>query len=208
MTNSFGVLRAPRRDGSEPFHQDAAPLPFALRDFWAWSVSDLVSNATRGRLAEYLVAKALGVSTAGVREEWAACDLVTRGGTRIEVKSAAYLQAWSQRRPSRILFSTRPSRAWDPETGVMGATATRSSDVYVFALLHHLDKATLDPLNVAQWTFHVVATSTIASRTRSQHSITLASLERLAPALRFHHVAPAVAACDRDAMARHAPGSE
>ncbi len=32
----------------------------------------------------------------------------------------------------------------------------RQADVYVFALLSHRDKATLDPLNVAQWEFYIL----------------------------------------------------
>jgi hypothetical protein len=68
MTEELKVLPAPQqRSGREPFHCAATPLGFDLHNFWAWSVSDLVSNATRGRLAEYVIARALGISTAGVR---------------------------------------------------------------------------------------------------------------------------------------------
>lgn len=35
----------------------------------------LVSNATRGRLAEFIVAAGLKIDTSGVRDEWAASDL-------------------------------------------------------------------------------------------------------------------------------------
>lgn len=68
-------------------------------------MSDLVSNATRCRLAEYIVARALGISTAGVRDEWAAYDLITPDGIRIEVKSAAYLQSWRQTALSKVELS-------------------------------------------------------------------------------------------------------
>ena len=74
---------------------------------------DLTGNATRGRLAEYIVARALGISTGGVRDEWAACDLCTTAGVQIEVKSAAYLQSWQQTKPSTISFSIKKSRPWD-----------------------------------------------------------------------------------------------
>lgn len=52
----------------------------------------------------------------------------------------------------------------------------RQADVYVFALLAHTDKATVDPLNVKHWRFYVVPTRVLNARTRSQHSITLNSL--------------------------------
>lgn len=39
------------KTGCERFRADDKDLDFALSDFWRWSMSDLVSNATRGRLA-------------------------------------------------------------------------------------------------------------------------------------------------------------
>jgi hypothetical protein len=192
MTGELGPLQASCRTGAEPFHDDDRELGYRLADFWAWSVSDLVSNATRGRLAEYLVARALSISTGGVRNEWAAYDLMTASGVKIEVKSAAYLQAWYQRRPSTITFSTRATRRWDPETNVQAVEATRQADVYVFALLVHLDKATLDPLNVAQWQFFVLPTAVLNARKRSQHSITLKSLQALCSPSEFAKLRVAV----------------
>jgi hypothetical protein len=167
-------------------------LGFSLLEFWQWSVSDLVSNATRGRLAEFLVAQALGGTPTDVRDEWAAVDLEMPGGIRIEVKSAAYLQAWNQRELSRIVFATPPTREWDPETNRQSDVAVRQADLYVFALLAHKDKATLDPLNVEQWQFYVVPTTVLNARKRSQHSITLKSLEALGGAVRFSDLAAAV----------------
>jgi hypothetical protein len=55
----------------------------------------------------------------------------------------------------------------------------RQADVYVFALLAHQDKGTIDPLNVAQWQFYVLSRAILDSRQRSQHSITLRTLEKL-----------------------------
>jgi hypothetical protein len=181
----LGILPSPRRTGSERFHSQNAVLPFTLLDFWQWSVSDLVSNATRDRLAEYLVAKALGISTADVRDEWAAYDLITPSGIRVEVKSAAYLQAWHQKKLSAITFSTRSTRAWDAETGKLSEVSARQADVYVFALLAHRNKATLDPLDVAQWLFYALPTAVLNARSGSQNTIGLKRLEKLAQAVSF-----------------------
>ena len=63
------------KSGSERFHCSGEALGPTLQDFWRWSTSDLVSNATRGRLAEFIVASALGISIAGVRDEWGPFDL-------------------------------------------------------------------------------------------------------------------------------------
>ena len=80
-----------------------------------------------------------------------AYDLRTADGLKIEVKSAAYLQGWWQRRLSAILFGVRPTRAWDPDTNTFAPEICRQADVYVFAVLKHQAKATLIPLDVAQW---------------------------------------------------------
>src|SRR5918993_183824 len=98
-------IKALRRTGDERFTRGPDELPFTLRDFWCWSTSDLLNNTTRGVLAEFLVATALGIPTAGVREPWAAYDLETQDGLKVEVKSSAYLQSWFQKKKSAITFS-------------------------------------------------------------------------------------------------------
>src|SRR5215510_12849226 len=179
MSEDLGRLIIMRKTGQEPFYTNGQALGFDLLSFWQWAASDLVSNATRGRLAEYIVAQALGLATADVREEWAAFDLQTPSGIKIEVKSAAYVQSWHQVKLSSIMFVVPKTRAWDAVTNVQSREAQRQADVYVFALLAHTDKTTIDPLNVNQWQFYVLPTATLDARTRSQYSITLKSLEQL-----------------------------
>ena len=168
-----------RKSGSEPFHDGGHPVGGTLLKFWQWSASDLVSNATRGVLAEYIVALALGGPTESVRREWDAYDLRLADGTKVEVKSAAYLQAWKQGRLSTIIFQIGKRRWWDAETGMSSDEPSRHADVYVFALLKHQERDTLDPLNIAQWEFYVLPTYALNDRTRSQHSITLPSLQKI-----------------------------
>lgn len=166
-----------RRTGAEPFHTGDERLPFDLLDFWRWSASDLVSNALRGRLAEYLVARALGVAM-GVRAEWDAYDLALPDGTTIEVKSTAYLQTWGQTSLSRLCFGIQPTRAWSAKTNRMASQAAsrRQADLYVFAVLAHLDKATLDPLDVRQWEFYVLRAAVLDARVGAQKQIGLSGL--------------------------------
>jgi len=161
--------------------------------FWQWSASDLVSNATRGVLAEFIVASALGIPLDGVRDEWGAFDLTTPDGVSVEVKSAAYIQSWHQSGYSKITFGVRPTRGWDANTNVQEKEARRQAQVYVFALLAHKDQATLDPLDIAQWEFYVVPTLFLDQRERSQHSITLPSLQKLVgPPVSYTGLAEAV----------------
>jgi len=178
--DELGPIDLKRRKGDESFRDSDKELEFDLLSFWQWSSSDVVSNATRGALAEYLVAQALGVADDGIREEWAPYDLKALDGTRVEVKSAAYLQSWHQDKLSRIIFRVPKTRAWDKDTNIQSKDARRQADVYVFALLARTDQKTLDPLNVSQWEYFVIPTISLDTRKRSQHSITLPSLRTLA----------------------------
>lgn len=137
-----------------------------------------VSRALRG-----------GSPEATVRDEWDAFDLTTPDGVRVEVKSAAYLQSWHQKQLSLITFRTPKTLAWSADTGGMAPERRRQADVYVFALLHHEDKRTVDPLNVRQWTFYVLPTRVLDERARSQHSITLKSLRVLCDGVGFERLA-------------------
>jgi len=175
----LGRIQVERLKGNEPFRLAGERLPFSVHDFWSWSVSDLVSNTTRGILAEYIVAKACGVDTSVPRDEWAAVDLVTPEGILIEVKSSAFIQSWYQEKLSAISFEVKKTLKWDPETNQQGSEPERAADVYVFALLMQKDQATLDPLNLDQWEFFVLPTKVLDARKRSQHSITLPSLKKL-----------------------------
>jgi hypothetical protein len=153
---------------------------WTVRDFWAWSSSDLLSNAKRGVFAEFLVASALNVAD-GVRAEWDAFDLVTKSGARIEVKSAAYIQSWYQAKLSTIGFSISKSQAWDPDTNKLSPEKLRQADVYVFCLLDHKDQRTVDPLDMAQWQFYVLATKKLNEACGNLKRLSLKRLLELEP---------------------------
>ncbi len=175
----LGRIAPQRLEGNETFRFGDKLQPFDVHDFWAWAVSDLISNATRGVLAEYIVAKACGVDTTKPRDEWAPVDLVTSDGISVEVKSAAYVQSWYQDKYSKISLGIRRTRKWDPDTSKYTGEPHRSASVYVFALLAHKHQSTINPLNLDQWEFYVLPTCVLDARERSQHSITLPSLKRL-----------------------------
>jgi hypothetical protein len=191
------LLTATRKDGNEPLHIQGSSTGITLLDFWQWSVSDILSNTTRGRLAEFIVASALGLA-GEVRNEWDAFDLSTLSGLRIEVKSCAYLQSWFQKKPSSISFVIPKTRAWDSATNTLSAESRRQANLYVFAILAHQDKTTVDPLNLDQWHFYPVLTSELDARTRSQHSITLKSLQKLRPQhIGYYELPGAIAELER-----------
>jgi hypothetical protein len=154
----FPKLNVAPKTGQETFEHNGKRLELSLIDFWRWSASDLVSNATRGILAEFIVASALGITKGGigVRSEWDAFDLQTSDGIKIEVKSAAYLQSWYHKNLSTISFGIRPTTGWDGKTNEHSAELKRQADIYVFCVLHHQEKDSLDPLNLDQWKFYIL----------------------------------------------------
>ncbi len=56
-------------------------------DFWQWAYSNLKANDVRGVLAEWLVAKIVGLEL-GPRVSWEGWDLITPEGAKIEVKAS------------------------------------------------------------------------------------------------------------------------
>ena len=149
------LLRPPqlaRLGGGELFKGvDATVL-----DFWRWALGDLRMNSARGYLAEFLVANAVG-STEPQRVEWGPHDVTAPDGTRIEVKSAAYLQSWAQRKLSTPRFSLKGAKLiWNSDSGSWTEPLGGRVDVWVFALQTCTDHTLYDPLTTEQWTFWVL----------------------------------------------------
>lgn len=145
------------------------------QQFLAWAYDDLLTNTTRGVLAEYIVATALSIHDRK-RVEWDRYDLVI-GDIGVEVKSAAYVQTWKQTQLSKIVFGVRPAMGWDARTDTFAESAGRSADVYVFCLLEGEDRDAINPLDAEQWTFYVLPTSKLPE----QKTIRLGPLKALGP---------------------------
>jgi hypothetical protein len=180
QNQSLSRLKIDKKTGREHFRASGSDTSLTLLDFWRWSSSDLVDNTMRGVLAEYIVASDLGL-TQRPRVGWDAFDLETPSGIKIEVKSAAYLQSWFQKKLSNVCFNIRPTRKYDADTNELASEVRRQADVYVFCLLTEKDKNKLDPLDLDQWIFYIVLTPVLDKAFPTQKSIGLAALERLNP---------------------------
>lgn len=177
--SNLGEIKARPKNGNECLTNNGQKTEYKLLDFWRWSVSDILSNATRGRFAEFIVGTAVGLNPENLRDEWDAYDLTPDEGIKIEVKSAAYIQSWSQKNFSTISFSIKPARYWDAATNMQRGDPKRHADIYVFCHLKHKDQTTIDPLKMEQWDFYVLPTFELNNYKRSQSSITLNSLKKL-----------------------------
>ncbi len=156
-------------NGSEGF----VGVDATVQDFWRFAMSDLRMNNVRGYLAEFLVARAVGAG--GTRVEWDAYDVRAPDGTRIEVKSSAYMQVWDQRAPSRIVFTGLKGRTWTPQDGE-SSEATFNADVYVFCVQTAPSHDVYDALDVNQWQFYVAPRQVLVEL--GYKSITLTTLQR------------------------------
>lgn len=153
--------------------------------------SDLLTNTHRGILAEFLVAKAVG-SANQIRKEWDAFDVMTADGLKIEVKSAAYVQSWDQAEPSKIIFDIARKKSWNADSNEVDFEACRSADIYVFALLDERSRHLANPIDLNQWTFLVLPTTTLETL-GNQRSISLGSLRKLNPTeVKFGALASAI----------------
>jgi len=164
-------------------------------DFWSWAFSDLRQNNVRGHLAEYIVGFALGVPLT-VRSSWDDYDLLVpagmaaRGPVRLQVKSAAYLQAWGQRKLSAIIFGGLRRRPfpWSADQGfVLGKIKCPKADVFVFAIQTAQRHDDYDPLEIDQWAFRVLPAHLI-----TQDTLSLGTLSRLSSEVTFEGLADAV----------------
>jgi hypothetical protein len=120
--------------GEEEFRFQGTSLGFNLLDFWRWSASDVLNKTIRAQIAEYLVARAVNAQQQ-VLDVGSPFDVLDPQGIRIEVKSAAYLQSWAQKRFSRISFLVPASCLIDVDTFQLSGAKRRQADVYVFAHL-------------------------------------------------------------------------
>jgi hypothetical protein len=121
-----------------------------LDAFLSWNSGHLLENRIRGAYAEWLVHRALGLDPGKHRIEWAEVE-VTDGVITLEVKSAAYVQAWSQERQSVISFPIEQ----------------RVATAYVFCLLAEKDQAMVKPQDTSQWLFWVVPTCKLHGERKS-----------------------------------------
>lgn len=146
-----------------------------LQDFWQWAHSDLMGNAERGALAEYLVACALGLRQSP-RISWRKYDLLTNDGISVEVKASGYLQTWEQKALSRPVFGIQSTFGWNSVTNKYDDTKHRQADIYVFCLHKHTAQATADPLLISQWDFYLLSTAMINEKFGEQKSASLSAL--------------------------------
>ncbi len=182
----FYALPRPRVDfltGNEHFKFKGKSIGVKVKDFWQWFASDLINNAIRGILAEYLVGVAIKAQDITYpREPWAAYDLFLRDGTKIEVKTGAYIQSWAQEKLSNIVFTIKPTHEWSSKTNKLSKRIKRQADIYIFCVFIYKNKK--DPklmqklLELNNWDFYIAKTKDINKWFGKQKTVSLGRLQQ------------------------------
>lgn len=174
-------------DGNEKLTFKNKELGGSILNFWSWAYSDLIQNMNRGAFAEFIVLKAMSSqckessSRLNCRISMDAYDLLSPEGIRVEVKSSAYIQSWTDNRPAKISFRVAPAKAVDGRGNYSSASkCCRHSDVYVFCVWTAKSKSQ-NILDLSLWDFYVIATKTLDEKIPNQKTITFNSLLSLRP---------------------------
>lgn len=170
--------------GNEEFTLHDKSTGITVMDFWSWAFSDLIDNTQRGVMAEFLVYSSLKsehLPPTQMRENWLPFDVTSPSGRRIEVKSAAYIQAWTPENIfAQIRFDIGKKLAWDSATATSATVAKRNCDLYVFCLFTAMTKD-VSLLNLDYWEFYVLPTSMLNEKLPNQKSIAFSALQKLNP---------------------------
>ena len=170
--------------GNEEFTLHGSSAGISVKDFWSWAYSDLLNNTQRGVMAEFLVYSSLKSEhprCPQMRENWLPFDVTSPSGRRIEVKSAAYIQAWTPENIfAQIRFDIGKKLAWDNATATSATVAKRNCDLYVFCLFTAKTKD-VSLLDLDYWDFYVLPTSVLDEKVPDQKGISLSSLLKLEP---------------------------
>lgn len=131
---------------------------FSVLDFWRYCYGNLAGQSSV--IAEFLVAKVLGIEKAENVTYWTAYDMAYRN-MRIEVKMTEYVHSWNKKSVSKVrTFSIAPSnnRYW----GSKGEKrVSRQNDLYVFCLNTNREVQNPHPLILDDWEFYVLETAKI-----------------------------------------------
>jgi hypothetical protein len=162
--------------GNEKFLFKNENLDYDFSDFWRFQYSNIYS--LHGEIAEFIVARALGVTEAQNSAYWTLWDITYRD-VKIEVKATAYYHLWNDQAKiskQRTFGITKANGAYD--SSVCGNNEfCRQNDIYVFCLNTGETKEASYPLNLDNWEFYIVPTSFINEHCQDNKTISLGRIK-------------------------------
>lgn len=158
--------------GKEKFLFDQKELDFDLTDFWRFQYSNIYS--LHGEMAEFVIARTLGITEAQNSEYWTLWDISYRQA-RIEVKATAYYHLWNEggKISRQRTFSIAPANG-SYDVAVSGNNELRRQNhLYVFCLINGETKETANPMDLENWEFYVVPTAFLDQHCQNNKTISL-----------------------------------
>ena len=164
--------------GKEAFVFEGEAVGFDFLDFWKFHYSNIYH--LQGKIAEFIVSKALGINEAQNNQYWTLWD-VSYHNKRIEVKQTSYYHSFNQEgkvSKQRVFGITKAHGAYDPEISGNNKFC-RQNDVYVFCLNTGDTRETSYPLNLNNWEFYIVPTAVINEKCGNNKTISLGRIKSL-----------------------------
>lgn len=139
-------------------------------------------------IAEFLVAKALGMEKPFNRDGWTLWD-IEYGGKRIEVKETGYYHSWRKDGKTSDVRTFGITKAYSQDGT---NTKERQNDIYVFCLNIGKDRESSNPLELKNWEFYIIPTEIINKQCGDNKSIGLGRIKQLAKCLSYEEIKPVI----------------
>ena len=159
-----------------------------ILDFWKWACSDIVIPSNRDDFALFLVANALEL-TKMPRIYWENSDLRYRK-KKINIKTAAFIEHWKQKRLKRLSFDISPKRGADAATQGSLTYRNRYPEIYIFAVLNQKELKNIDVLDLDQWQFYIVKTEALDRAHFDTRKLGVRALNNLASPVHHSRIKP------------------
>ena len=164
--------------GKEKFIFNNQPLEFEYSDFWKFHYSNVYS--AHGEIAEFVVARALGITEAQNTAYWTLWDITYRN-VKIEVKATAYYHLWNSNgnvSKQRTFGIAKANGSYDSDISGNNDFC-RQNDIYVFCLNLGNTKEESNPLDLNNWEFYIIPTSVINEKCGNNKTISLGKIKSL-----------------------------
>lgn len=158
--------------GKEKFLYCGKELNFDISDLWRFHYSNIYS--LHGEIAEFIVARVLGITEAQNTAYWTLWDISYRN-VRIEVKATAYFHLWNSNgkiSQQRTFSIAAANGSYDPQKSG-NSDFCRQNDIYVFCLNNGETEESSYPLDMDNWEFYVVPTAFLNEYCANNKTISL-----------------------------------
>lgn len=163
-------------NGREKFTFDGKDTGFDMLDFWQFQFSSVFN--LQEYIAEFLVAKALGINEAYNTEYWTLFDIAYRD-KRIEVKQTSYYHPWNEGGIVSVQRTFGITKANSNYDSPGKNRFERNNDIYVFCLNTGNTREESYPLNLNNWEFYIVPTSYINEHCGNNKTISLSRIRNI-----------------------------